>query len=63
LLITIVSDPLLLADGDHYWVVLRDDRTEVIGKFERTIKYDTSYPNGKACDTVPCRRAVVHLQL
>lgn len=58
LLIHLPLDSAGLADGDRYVVTLNEP-TRPLGRFEQTVRYDEFFPNGPACDVIPCRSAVV----
>ena len=58
----IYSDPIVLADGDKYTITFYKSH-QPIGKFEKVVRYESSFPNGQQCDTVPCKRATVQAQL
>lgn len=60
LVFNIKTDPVVLANHDRYTFTFRKDG-RTLGHLEKVVtSYDASYPNGPACDLVPCLRKVVH---
>jgi hypothetical protein len=52
----------VLRDGDHYRLTVVDTTTNaVLESFDGPLTYETSFPNGEACDVYPSRQAHVTL--
>lgn len=58
--IKVLSDPIALRAGDRYTVRLYAAANELLWSYETVAKYESSFPNGIECDTVPCKTMVVH---
>ena len=59
--IDVPIEPLAVANGDHVTAGAYLDSQPLV-TFEGVVDYDESWPNGKDCDDVPCRRKSLELR-
>jgi hypothetical protein len=56
--ISMAPDPAVLADGDVYRIRAVNDLGATLKESEKAVTYETSLPNGAACDLHPCRQGI-----
>jgi hypothetical protein len=62
LVVSATGESAVLRDGDHYRLTVVDTTTNaVLESFDGPLTYETSFPNGEACDVYPSRQAHVTL--
>jgi hypothetical protein len=62
LIVSATGESAVLRDGDRYRLTVVDATTNaVVERFDGPLTYQTSFPNGEACDVYPSRQAHVTL--